>query len=102
VPDTGDGFWIPPPVPEFDLTTLFEEFFYPYIHLITFEKQWRTQNVLDLARTIDESLAFEGMPILADAIEEAGCVTDDILKHCRESPHHTRGCWVIDLIPGRT
>jgi hypothetical protein len=41
------------------------------------------------------------MPILADALEEAGCDNADILAHCREPGVHVRGCWVVDLIPAR-
>lgn len=39
--------------------------------------------------------AFDRMAILADALEEAGCVDADLLGHCREPQPHVRGCWVI-------
>jgi hypothetical protein len=42
------------------------------------------------------------LPILADALEEAGCTDADILNHCRHPGEHMRGCWVIDLILGKT
>jgi len=42
------------------------------------------------------------MPILADALQDAGCNNDDILDHCRGSGQHVRGCWVIDLLLGKT
>jgi hypothetical protein len=38
------------------------------------------------------------MPILADALEEAGCDNRDILAHCRQPTEHVRGCWVVDLL----
>jgi hypothetical protein len=41
---------------------------------------------------------FRAMPILADALEEAGCDNQDILSHCREPGEHVRGCWVVDLV----
>jgi hypothetical protein len=41
------------------------------------------------------------MPILADALEEAGCTNVDILNHCRQPGEHVRGCWVIDLLLGK-
>lgn len=44
---------------------------------------------------------FSAMPILADALEEAGCEDEAILNHCRSGGPHLRGCWVIDLILGR-
>ena len=46
--------------------------------------------------------SFGAMPILADALQDAGCDNDDILNHCRDtSLTHVRGCWVIDLLTGR-
>src|SRR5262249_34443376 len=44
---------------------------------------WRTADVLALARGIHEGRAFDRMPILADALEDAGCDDDSILEHCR-------------------
>jgi hypothetical protein len=38
------------------------------------------------------------LPILADALEEAGCTDPEILGHCRGEEEHVRGCWVVDLI----
>jgi hypothetical protein len=43
------------------------------------------------------------MPILADALQDAGCDNDDILDHCRDSNGaHTRGCWVVDILLGKS
>ena len=67
----------------------------------------RSGDVLDLARTIDEGKCYEKMPILADALLEAGCEEESVLRHCRgnEEPLHrgvhSPGCWVIDLILDR-
>jgi hypothetical protein len=36
------------------------------------------------------------MPILADAIQDDGCGSPDILNHCREQSEHCQGCWVVD------
>jgi hypothetical protein len=44
---------------------------------------------------------FSDMPILADALEEAGCTNQDILGHCRSGGEHVLGCWVVDLILGK-
>jgi hypothetical protein len=44
---------------------------------------------------------FAAMPILADALEEAGCDNPDILSHCRNPGVHVRGCWVVDLLLGK-
>ena len=41
------------------------------------------------------------LPILADALEDAGCADAAILAHCRGPGEHVRGCWVVDLLTGR-
>ena len=66
---------------------------------ITFASAWRTSDVMLLARGIHDERAFDRMPILADALQDAGCDRDDILNHLRD-PHatHVRGCWALDLV----
>jgi hypothetical protein len=54
-----------------------------------------------LARSIYDEHRFVEMPILADALEEAGCTDPDILSHCRGPGPHVRGCWPVDLILGK-
>jgi hypothetical protein len=54
-----------------------------------------------MAGSMYESRDFAGMPILADALEEAGCGDPDILSHCRGGGPHVRGCWVVDLVLGK-
>lgn len=68
---------------------------------VAFDPQWRTRTVIDLARTMYESRDFGAMPILADALEEAGCDSPDVLTHCRGEPPHARGCWVVDAVLGK-
>jgi hypothetical protein len=51
-----------------------------------------------LAQVIYDERRFADLPILADALEEAGCTNTDILDHCRLPGEHVRGCWVVDLI----
>ena len=38
------------------------------------------------------------MPILGDALEEAGCADADVLAHCRGNGPHARGCWLVDFL----
>ena len=57
-----------------------------------------SQTVVDVAKTIYEGTTFEGMPILADALEESGCCEELVLTHCRSGQQHIKGCWVLDLI----
>lgn len=63
--------------------------------------EWLTSTVLELARTIAAEHAYDGLPILADALQDAGCDDEDMLEHCRRGGPHSRGCWVIDLIFGK-
>ena len=62
---------------------------------------WRSPTVISLAQGIRDDLAFDRMPILADALEEAGCSKAEILAHCRGLGPHVRGCWVFDLLLGK-
>jgi hypothetical protein len=78
-----------------------------------FDPAWHTDTAVALARVMYEARDFSAMPILADALQDAGCDNPDILDHCRDtagggsgepvggSPArvtHVRGCWVIDLV----
>jgi hypothetical protein len=63
---------------------------------------WRTNTVPKLAQAIYDDRAFDRLPILADALEEAGCDNTDMLDHCRRPGEHVRGCWVVDLLLGKT
>jgi hypothetical protein len=60
--------------------------------------QWQNAAVAHIARIIYEERRFQDLPVLADALEEAGCTDSDILGHCREHGDHVRGCWVVDGI----
>jgi hypothetical protein len=62
---------------------------------------WDGGLVPRLARGIYEERAFERMPILADALEEAGCDNPELLAHAREQDLHVRGCFVVDLLLGK-
>lgn len=73
---------------------------YPFA-LVPFEHRWRTSDAVALARQMHETRRFAGMPILADALQEAGCFEPAILDHCRDgSAAHARGCWVLDRVLG--
>ena len=65
---------------------------------VSVDPAWRTTTVLSLAQAIYDERAFERLPILADALKEAGCSNADLLNHCRQPDEHVRGCWVVDLI----
>ncbi len=63
---------------------------------------WEGGTVSRLAGSVYEGRTFDQLPILGDALEEAGCTDADMLAHCRQHPGaHVRGCWVIDLLLGK-
>ncbi len=95
---------------------------------VVYDPNWLTTDVVAIARGMYESRDFSPMPLLADALQDAGCENEDILNHCRSardfSPFslmgniiqdaqedvlnhsrfagpHVRGCWVVDLILGK-
>ena len=65
---------------------------------ITLSPTWLTSTVVSLAHQMYDSRDFSAMPILADALMDANCDNEDMLKHCRSETVHIRGCWIVDLI----
>ncbi len=65
---------------------------------ITMYPNWRTSTVIALATSIHSEKAFDRIPILADALQDAGCDNEHILNHCREIREHDTNCWVVDLV----
>ena len=70
-------------------------------HPVTFAPEWRTSTVVSLAQQMYDQREFGPMPILADALQDAGCADENVLSHCRGPGPHVRGCWVVDLVLGR-
>jgi hypothetical protein len=62
---------------------------------------WNGGTLVHLAQGIYDEQAFDRLPILADALEEAECHDVDILGHCRQAGEHVRGCWLVDLVLGK-
>jgi small subunit ribosomal protein S1 len=60
--------------------------------------EWKNGLVKRMARDIREGRTFDELPILADALEDAGCVEEAVLAHLRDGGPHARRCWVLDLI----
>jgi hypothetical protein len=79
---------------------IFGNLFRP-ISLNPFWLSWKDRTLPKLAQAIYDERRFEDMPILADALEDAGCADAAILSHCRGPGPHVRGCWVLDLLLGK-
>jgi hypothetical protein len=60
--------------------------------------RWNHGSLLTIARSIYEERRFGDLPILADALIDAGCQDEEVLAHCRSPYRHVRGCWVVDGI----
>jgi hypothetical protein len=80
---------------------LFRDLFGNPFRRATLDPSWLTIKVRKLAQTIYDNRAFDRMPMLADALEQAGCANADILDHCRKPAEHVRGCWVVNLLLGK-
>lgn len=84
--------------PEIGLRLIRDIFANPF-RPISFDVSWHTATAVAIARQMYESRDFAAMPILADALQEAGCENEDILDHCRAADGvHVRGCWVVDHV----
>jgi len=68
---------------------------------VSVDLSWLTSTVLQLASGIYADRAFDRMPILADALQDAGCDSAEVLEHCRGPGPHVRGCFVVDLLLGK-
>jgi hypothetical protein len=95
IPNT-DEYWL-------DAVAKAREIFGNPFRPITVNPEWSTPTVLLVAQGIYDSRDFSAMPILADALQDAGCDSDDILNHFRDpNATHVRGCWALDLVLGKT
>ncbi|MDB5305862.1 MAG: hypothetical protein JWO38_64 [Gemmataceae bacterium] len=79
---------------------LLQDIFNPF-RPVTPDPAWQTSTAVTLARQMYDSRDFSPLPILADALQDAGCDHPNILAHCRGDGPHVRGCWVVDLVLGK-
>src|SRR5262245_36925576 len=75
-----------------------ETFGNPFERPPPFDLRWRSETVVQLARHVQSSGDFSTLPILADALEDAGCNRGDLLDHLRGGGPHVRGCWALELV----
>jgi hypothetical protein len=95
--DDGYPFRIPEPAHCDLIRDIFGNPFRP----IAIDPAWFTSTAVAIAQGIYDDRAFDRLPILGDALQDAGCENADILAHCRSEGPHVRGCWVVDLVLGK-
>ena len=83
------------------LRCLFANPFHPLPVIDPAWLSWNGGAVGKLAASIHAERRFGDLPVLADALEEAGCTDADLLAHCRSGGGHLRGCWAVDLLLGQ-
>jgi len=88
-------------LPDTVLRTVAHDIFMNPFHPVAIGPAWMSADALNLAKSMYESKDFSAMPILADALQDAGCDEQEILNHCRGPGPHFRGCWVVDMILGK-
>ena len=102
---------VPPDIQEILTLCRFDQFFdyrseaAPGSKLRWIDASWLSWNAGTVARVaegIHEMRAFGRLPILADALLDAGCDNEELIAHCRSAGPHVRGCWAIDLILGKS
>ncbi len=82
-------------------TKLLRDIFGNPFRPVVADPAWLTPTVVSIADALYRDRAFDRLPILADALAEAGCTDADLLLHCRQPGEHVRGCWAVDLVLGR-
>jgi hypothetical protein len=80
---------------------LFRDIFGNPFRPVAFDPSWHTSTAAAIAKGMYDSRDFAAMPLLADALQDAGCADDRILDHCRGPGPHVKGCWVVDLVLGK-
>ena len=100
-----DDFWgwrVSDPIARFLNPHLLRDIFGNPFRPVAFAQAWRSETAVAMATGIYAERAFDRLPILADALEEAGCDHPDVLSHCRGPGPHARGCWLVDLVLGKS
>jgi hypothetical protein len=82
-------------------TALLRDIFGNPFRPVSLDRSRLTDVVITLARSLYGERRFQDLPILADALEEAGCTNADLLTHCRQPSEHVLGCWALDVLLGK-
>jgi len=88
------------PVSAAEQVVLLRELFGNPFHPISVEPSWLTPTVLTLAHIVRTERTFELMPVLGDALQDAGCDNAEVIDHCYGPSPHVVGCWLVDSLSG--
>jgi hypothetical protein len=80
------------------LRDIFENPFRPF----NIAPAWLSNEVVMLAGHVYQDRAFDRLPSLADVLMDVGCNSEEVIAHCRGNAPHVRGCWLIDLLLGKS
>jgi hypothetical protein len=98
-PDCRDAFLSGQKQAPFEQAVIVRDIFgNPFQLPASFDPALRTPKVVRLAQEIYDTRSFDRLPVLADALAEAGCNDADLLGHLRGSGPHVCGCWALDVI----
>lgn len=90
------------PVADEVAVSLLKDIFGDPFRTVLMNQSWLSSTVVALGQGIYEDQAFDRLPILADALQDAGCEDDRILTHLRGGGLHVKGCWALDLVLGKS
>jgi hypothetical protein len=88
------------PVSAADQVDLLRDLFENPFHPVAIEQAWLTPTVLTLAHVIQLERAFDLLPVLGDALQDAGCDSAEVIGHCYGPGPHAAGCWLVDRLSG--
>ncbi len=73
----------------------------PFRQLVSGYPAWQTPTVMQVAQETYDTRDWASLPVLADALEDSGCNSEEVLSHLRGTGRHFLGCWALDLILGK-
>lgn len=87
-----------PQIGDLNVCGIFREIFDNPFDPVVVRSKWWTKAVRQVGLAIYEKQDFDSLPVLADALEEAGCDDSRLLRHLRKTNGHYRGCWALDMV----
>jgi hypothetical protein len=93
-PDAADGMW-------WVQAALVRDIFGNPWKTVVLDPGCLSPDVTAVVQPIYDKRRFSDLPVLGDALEEAGWKIPALVEHCRSGGEHVRGCWAVDLLLAR-